>query len=99
VPYGNHICSGIAENEQSGARSKKCSKNKKNYGDDSDENKEIMAGIANGKNPRATCTLELHRKFMEVVKQLSIESKISYFVAYSPKSVYGSCISFSHKKF
>jgi hypothetical protein len=47
-----------------------------------------MTGIANGKNPWATWTIELHRKFMEVVKQLGIESKISYFVAYSPKRVY-----------
>jgi hypothetical protein len=72
-------------NEPSGARSKKCSKNKKNDGDDSDENKDIMTSIAHGKNPWATWTIELHRKFMEVVKQLGIESKISYFVAYSPK--------------
>jgi hypothetical protein len=36
-----------------------------------------MNDIANGKNPWATWTIELHRKFMEVVKQLGIESKIS----------------------
>jgi hypothetical protein len=55
---------------------------------------DIMTGIANGKNPWATWTIELHRKFTEDVKQLGIESKISYFVAYSPKRVYGSCICF-----
>jgi hypothetical protein len=47
-----------------------------------------MTGIANGKNPWATWTIELHRKFMEVVKQFGIESKISYFVAYSPKRLW-----------
>jgi hypothetical protein len=40
----------------------------KNDGDNSDENKEITADIASGKNPRVTWTIELHRKFMEDVK-------------------------------
>ncbi|KAM0849612.1 hypothetical protein ACQ4PT_053640 [Festuca glaucescens] len=67
---------GIAEDEQSDAKSKKCSKKNKIDGDDSDENIEITAGVANRKKPRVTWTKELQDKFVEVVKQLGIAKAV-----------------------
>ncbi|XP_071680902.1 two-component response regulator ARR1-like [Lolium perenne] len=63
---------GIAEDEQSGAKSKKFSKKKKIDGDDSDENMEITARVANWKKLRVTWTDELQHKFVGAVKQLGI---------------------------
>jgi two-component response regulator (ARR-B family) len=85
---------GIAEDEQSGAKSKKFSKKKKIDGDDSDENMEITARVANWKKLRVTWTDELQHKFVGAVKQLGIASKCSHFVACSPERVYGSWIYF-----
>ncbi|KAM0853657.1 hypothetical protein ACQ4PT_050950 [Festuca glaucescens] len=63
---------GIAEDEQSGANSKKFSKKNKIDGDDSDENMEITAGVANWKKSGVTWTDELQHKFVGAVKQLGI---------------------------
>jgi two-component response regulator (ARR-B family) len=82
------------EDEQSATQSNKCSKKKKNDGDDPDETKETTNGVDNQKKPRVAWTGELQDKFNKVVEQLGIDSKSSHFIAYSPKRVYSFWIYF-----
>ena len=70
-----------AEGEQGGAKSKKCSKKKKHDGDHSDENKERASVPTTRKKPRVSWTGELHGRFLEVINQLGVDSKISHFIA------------------
>lgn len=75
------VQSGNAEDEQGGGkRTRKYSGKKRNDVDDSDENKE-NTDLSIEKKPRVTWTSQLHRKFVEVVNQIGIESKGSHFLA------------------
>jgi hypothetical protein len=60
-----------------GAKSKKCSKKKRNDGEGSDDNRGRRRNT--WKKPRVSWTGELHNRFLEVVNRLGIDSKISQF--------------------
>jgi hypothetical protein len=70
-----------------GAKSKKCSKKKRNDGEGSDDNRGRRRNT--WKKPRVSWTGELHNRFLEVVNRLGVDSKISqfFFIAYSPKII------------
>ncbi|KAM0930441.1 hypothetical protein ACQ4PT_001120 [Festuca glaucescens] len=61
---------------EGGAKSKKCSKKKRNDRDGSDENRESRSVRTTRKKPRVSWTGELHNWFLEVVNRLGIDRAV-----------------------
>ncbi|CAM0909152.1 unnamed protein product [Alopecurus aequalis] len=66
----------IVEGEQGGAKRKKCSKEKKRDGEDSDENRESTSVSTTRKKPRVSWTRELHGRFMEAINLLGVDKAV-----------------------
>jgi two-component response regulator (ARR-B family) len=64
---------------EGGAKSKKCSKQKRTDREGSDENRESRRVRTIRKKPRVSWTGDLHNRFLEAVNRLGLDCKISQF--------------------